>query len=206
MIAYLNDVVDAIFEHPARVAWLTGIALAILPLAVAAISKRRAERRSRYATMAATLTAWSELPYWIRRRTSNTATSIDAIRCHIHDIQEQLVLDRVDLRMDCGWLADVRDRVQSEIQAATKPWIDEAWNTPPISTTSEMVLGGWGPARLNDLVEGFAREAQWRFGWRRTVNPPRLLMAWLRRRRGRRQTNAAVPLEREAQLTARSLG
>lgn len=181
----VNDLVDWGRDHGAFVAWAAGILTLAIPLASAAISRRRAERRARYAVMGATLAAWCELPFRIRRRTSNSQVSLDKLTGHIHDLQQQFVLDCVDLRTECGWLADVRDQIQSIVQQQTKPWITEAWTTAPISTTAGMNLNGWGPAGLNKHIEQFALEARWRFGWRRALNPLRRAYKSLQHQEGR---------------------
>lgn len=152
-----------------------GLVGVIVTMWVNSLIARRRQRRERYAAMAATLAAWIELPFMIRRRTSNDKAAIDHIVTHIQGLQHQLTVDHAELRSDCRWLAKCRDEAQHAVQAAAKPYIDEAWNLPPISSTSELVIGEWGPTDARCSVEAFVDHLRWRFGWRWVLNPARRL-------------------------------
>lgn len=162
-----------------------GLVGVIVTMWVNSLIARRRQRRERYAAMAATLAAWIEVPFMIRRRTSNDKATIDRIVTHIQGLQHQLNVDHAELRSDCRWLAKCRDEAQRAIQAAAKPHIDQAWNLPPISSTSELVIGGWGPTDARWSVEAFVDHLRWRFGWRWMLNPVRRVANWAARLRRR---------------------
>lgn len=136
-----------------------------------ALASRRKERRERYAAAAATLAAWIEVPFIIRRRTSNDVETLTRIVEHVQRLQHQLNVDHADFRSDCDWLADQRAYAQGIIQRECSSYINEAWNSPPIKTTSDLVLGDWGPQDQRRHVEAFVSQLKWRFGFRWFLNP-----------------------------------
>lgn len=109
----------------------------------------------------------------IRRRTSNDSATIERLVAYIQSLQHQLNIDHAELRADCRWLATCRDDAQRAIQEAAKPFIVEAWGLPPVTTTTELVMGNWGPTEARTSVEAFVDHLRWRFGWRRMLNPVR---------------------------------
>jgi hypothetical protein len=147
------------------------IIVAALTIAFNAAATRRRERRERYAAMTETLTAWSELPYRIRRRTSNDGERIDALVARMSDLQEHLSRDHALLRSECQWLADRRAATQRQVQSLIGPYIREAWDSPPATSTSAMNLNGWGPTGASDIISSFSADLRWRFGWRRVLAP-----------------------------------
>ncbi len=164
-----------------------GIATAALTAVAGVVSRRAAARRAVYAEMTATLAAWAELPYRIRRRVSDDPAALAELTGHLHGLQEQLVRQRAALRAECQWLADRRDAAENAIKADAAAWIREAWAMSPAAAPVAMNLNGWGPTELHLVVEGFACELRWRFGWRRASNPLRRLAHWPKARRRDRQ-------------------
>ncbi|WP_373070346.1 hypothetical protein [Gemmatimonas sp.] len=142
------------------------IILATLTYALGVSSARRKERRERYSDMSATLAAWAELPFRIRRRTSDEPATLTALVAHVTELQECLRRDQAYLRAECVWLAERRDEVQTNIQRVVGPWINEAWTLPPCSTPASMNIGKWGPEGLEGTLNSFSCELKWRFGWR----------------------------------------
>jgi hypothetical protein len=138
---------------------------------ISAMLDRRTRGRERYAQMAATLAAWIELPFMIRRRTSNDRATVDDLVAHIQELQRQLTIDHAELRADCRWLAACRDEAKGAIQDAARPLITEAWATPPVSDTSQFSLGDWGNTSSRNSLEAFVDQVRWRFGWRRLASP-----------------------------------
>lgn len=151
-----------------------GLIAIILTAWINAILARRKQRRERYAAMAATLAAWIEVPYMIRRRTSNDREVIERLVTHVQALQHQLSIDHADLRAECRWLARCRDTAQQAVQREVKPFVDDAWGMPPIASTTDLILGGWGPTNCRPPLEAFVDALRWRFGCRRLLNPVRL--------------------------------
>lgn len=151
-----------------------GLIAIILTAWINAMLARRKQRRERYAAMAATLAAWIEVPYMIRRRTSNDREVIERLVAHVQALQHQLNVDHADLRAECRWLARCRDAAQRAVQQEVRPFIDDAWKMPPVASTSDLIVGDWGPTNCRSSLEAFVDALRWRFGWRRLLNLGRL--------------------------------
>lgn len=163
------------------------LAAVMLTALLAASASRRAARRDRYALMVGRLSAWSELPFRIRRRMSDDSQVVALLVDRMHDLQEQLVVDGAELAAECRWLAARWENALFEIRSATQPFITEAWSKPPIRDLAQMNLNGWGPTGLNSVVRGFRNELRYRFGCRRAINPVRRIWKYSKTRRTRQQ-------------------
>ena len=164
-----------------------------------AMAKRSAERSVRYSVMVATLTSWAEMPYRVRRRLSDDPAVAQPLMDRFHDLQEQLALDGAQLAAECPWLFKRHVLAVRTVRDAVRPFIVEAWDGPA-GGVDAMNLKGWGPTGCTQAIEAFQAELRYRFGWRRALNPVRLLWQGLRgpaRGRGR-------PLKAEETLGSRS--
>ena len=169
-------------ETQALVAGATILAVALTALFGAGSGRRRA-RQERYATMVGTLAGWAELPFRVRRRMTDDPAAVAALVERAHHLQEQMVLDVAELTAECHWLAARYETAQNRIQHEAAPHLQEAWSTQPAGTSASMNLAGWGPTGLDKPVAAFRAELRYRFGWRRFINPVRLLLHRLRRKR-----------------------
>jgi hypothetical protein len=156
-----------------------GLAFVLLPVTVSALTAvvtmwvTRAgdavnERRDRYAQAVATLVAWIEFPYRVRRRTNDDATTLASLASLGHDLQEKLALNQAWISNDHHDLADAYVKARAELTVYVGAALREAWTMPPISTASSMNLGGWGPAQDCDgIVKELQRQIGARFGIQR---------------------------------------
>jgi hypothetical protein len=166
-----HDAILAVLGASGIVAASGAIAVAVITYSLNATSARRIQKRERYAQITTTLVCLAELPYRIRRRTSNDQACLAALVDQIHTLQERLVCESALLWSECRWLAEKRDTAQRIIQSANREWVEDAWKLPPIATTAAFNLGNWGPKGLGDIVNDFATVLRWRFGWRWWINP-----------------------------------
>lgn len=140
-----------------------GLTYVLLPVLVAALTavvtmwvtragEAANERRDRYAQSIATLVAWIEFPYRVRRRTSDDSSTLAELAAIGHDLQERLALNQAWISTDSADLADAYVKARVDLAEHVSAALREAWTLPPISEASSMNLGGWGPARSCDLI------------------------------------------------------
>lgn len=172
---------------------LVGVVVtAILGAALGRWAEATNRRRSQYADAIATLVAWAEYPYRIRRRTSDDPAELARLADLGHDLQERLRCHHTWIATEKAAAADAYKSVWSRISARTGPAARDAWACAPIVRAANMNLNGWGPQDSTAELDVLQRVIAARFGLSR-------LMPWLPWRRARtlRQrsspTNAALP-------------
>ena len=126
-------------------------------------------RRRGYADALATLVAWYEYPYRIKRRTSDDVAVLAALVDRGHDLQERLAGTQMWVRSESRWVGSVFNDVRKQMDRDVGPLCKDAWNSAPVTAAADMAIGDWGPGSLDDLIERFESAAAWRFGWRRLV-------------------------------------
>jgi hypothetical protein len=153
-----------------------GLAFVVLPVTVAALTAivtmwvTRAgvaanQRRDRYAQAVATLVAWIEFPYRIRRRTDDESATLAGLAAIGHDLQEKLALNQAWISTEHPDMAIAYVKARLDVSEFVGPALREAWQTPPIKRASDMNLGGWGPARdCDEIVQELQRHVTQRFG------------------------------------------
>lgn len=174
MIAITASVWDnaADIGVPVVVAALT----AIVTTVAARASEATNRRRDRYAEAVATLVAWIEFPYRVRRRTCDEPAALSALAGHAHDLQERLACHQTWIATEHPAVAEAYARARATITACVGPAIAEAWAAPPVTSAAGMNLGDWGPAgACHDALLEVQHGIEQRFGYRR-------LRAALRRR------------------------
>lgn len=159
------------------------VAVALATLVLHRIAGAGDVRRSAYAEVVAALTAWGEYPYRIRRRTSNDPEVLAGLASYGHELQERLARNSGWVHADSPTMGRLLDEVRAEMAALTAPWLEDAWNSAPISAAREMNLGAWGPRGCAEVVGRFEKHYRSRFGWRRLAMPLRALHGWVKRRR-----------------------
>jgi hypothetical protein len=127
-------------------------------------------RRQAYASAVEALVAWTEYPYRIRRRTSDSREELSRLANIGHDLQERLRCHQTWVSAESRRVgAQYRDAL-AHVSAHVGPACVDAWNTAPIQTAADMNLGGWGPsAQCGPVVDSLQTAITWRFGWRRIV-------------------------------------
>ncbi|HZB41474.1 MAG TPA: hypothetical protein VE487_10935 [Ilumatobacter sp.] len=146
-------------------------------------SARKSTRAARYAAMVATLAAWAEMPYRIRRRAPGDDAAQQVVE-RMHQLQESAVLDNAELAAECPWLAKRYEHTLNEIRTGTAPFIRQAWDNQPEPNGGGAELAEWGPVGLHDPVIKWRTELRWRYGGRRLIKPVRLATQWIRRPSG----------------------
>lgn len=182
------DILDKVVV-PLAIA-LIGIAATAFFAVVGALRDRLQQaataRRDRYAAISETLTAWCEMPYRIRRRTSDDAVVLAALADRAHELQERLALHRAWIKTENFLTAKAFDEALGRISAKVGPAMNDAWACPKVSEPKAMNLNGWGPAGCQADLDFFESEVCWRFGLRRLVGPGRRVWLWSRSREARR--------------------
>ncbi len=138
-------------------------------------------RRDKYATAVGHLAAWTEYPYRIRRRTSDSAETLSRLA----DLGHQLQIDSACHR---GWIAgespavgDLYDAWLEHVQAAVTGPASQAWQGGPVTHAAGMVLDGFGPPSAAPGVAAVEAALGYRFGLRRFM-----WSSWVARRLGER--------------------
>lgn len=136
-----------------------------------------AARRERYAKASRLLTARLEYPYRIRRRTSNSQDTLEALADRGHDLQEQLAEARAWVTADSAVLGTLYGHALAKIDEQATPASQQAWTAQPASTAAAMNITDFGPRSCHEYITQFECATRFRFGWRRLLPP-----AYLRRR------------------------
>lgn len=126
-------------------------------------------RREHYADAVRILVRWSEYPYRIRRRTSNAPEELARLAEIGHELQEQLQCHRTWVRAESARVGTLYERAIATLKERAGSSIAEAWIAEPVASGAGMVLNGWGPGSIDDLLADLDEAITWRFGWRRLV-------------------------------------
>lgn len=157
----------------------TAMKSVVIPVAVAAltmivtlvftrVSDAANRRRDRYAAAVATLVAWVELPYRIRRRTDDAPETLARLAEVGHALQEQLACHEAWISTENARVAAVYAQALRSIRPLVGTAMEEAWNSPAVTTPSGMVLGEWGPGKAcAPAIAAFKTATTTRFGWSR---------------------------------------
>lgn len=134
----------------------TGLTLLAIPVVVAVLTtagnlvlKRfdaaDGRRRDHYAGAVATLVAWSEFPYRVRRRVDDEPATLAALAAIGHDLQERLACHEAWISTDSTTASAAFRKARWNLTSTVGDAIREAWASTPITAASEMNLGTWGP-------------------------------------------------------------
>ena len=149
---------------PVIVAALTAAATLLLTRASEAVNRRR----DRYAQAFQTLVSWIELPYRVRRRTSDDAEALRALAEVGHDLQERMACHQAWIATEHPALAARYSETRAVVTRAVAPALAEAWTLDPVSSPAGMNLGDWGPAHsCADAMASLQHAIEERFGLRR---------------------------------------
>lgn len=154
----------------------TGLTLLAIPVAVAVLTtagnlvlKRfdaaDGRRRDHCADAVATLVAWSEFPYRVRRRVDDRPETLTALTAIGHDLQERLACHEAWISTDSTSASAAFRKARADLAAPVGDAIKQAWDSPPITTASAMNLGTWGPGSATPpVVAELQRQFAARFG------------------------------------------
>ena len=115
----------------------------------------QARRREAYADAVAALVAWHEYPYRVRRRTSDSADTLNRLVVLGHELQEALQRSLAWMAADSKSLYESFQAISREISADVGSAIKNAWESEPIAVPAEMNLGDWGPSSIDAQIQGF---------------------------------------------------
>jgi hypothetical protein len=124
-------------------------------------------RRDAYAAAIATLVAWAEYPYRIRRRTSDDPAELARLAALGSDLQEQLRCHQTWIITESKWVATIYRQTITQVGDRVSPANREAWTSPAITMPAAMNLNGWGPGDLLPIIDWVQSAIACRFGWRR---------------------------------------
>jgi hypothetical protein len=150
---------------PVAVAALTATVTLLLARAAEAANRRR----DQYAAAVATLVAWIEFPYRVRRRTANDASTLTALAGIGHDLQERLASHQAWIATESSDVAEVYTKARAAISGRVGVALNQAWATDAmVAKPEDMNLGDWGPAKAcaSDIAD-VQRSIITRFGWER---------------------------------------
>lgn len=150
-------------------------------------SHRNDRVRSGYADATRALVAFGELPYRIRRRTSDDPETLAVLVTRGHDLQETLACNQGWVAGENSVMLKVYLALLSELRAEVGEAANTAWTAPPITHPSDMTLGAAGglpPMATEDRVNRWATAVSFRFGRRRLWAVNDRVFTWRLRRAG----------------------
>jgi hypothetical protein len=117
---------------------------------------------------------WAEYPYRVRWRTSDEADELRRLAELGHDLQEQIQCHRTWVQSECSWVGEIYRQVLADAKDRAAAQMTEAWSAVPVTAGNGMVLNGWGPDSIEDLLVRLNGAIACRFGWRRLAStlPP----------------------------------
>lgn len=155
---------------------LLGVLLAMLPIVGALLgaalgrwADARNHRRDQYAEAMRVLVRWAEYPFRIRRRTSDDRAELRSLIELGHELQEQLQCHRTWIEAESRWIGQQYNHAIGVIKMRSRDAITDAWRATPIATGVDLVLNGWGPEPIDDVLQALNRGIAFRFGMRRAI-------------------------------------
>lgn len=158
----------------AGVGLAASIAVAVVTYALGRLGDTATRRGEYYSSAVRTLVAYSEYPFRIRRRVSDSPEDLRELVRIGHQLQEELRCHETWISSDSRWAGSVFREVREDMSKAVSRLASEAWEGPPITAAVGMNLGGWGQSDLSVHIDRFQSAAACRFGWRRAP----ALMGW----------------------------
>lgn len=156
------------FSYAVGVAVTIALATAVGTQIITRLSDAADRRRERYSVLVRTLVAWIEFPYRVRRRVDDDPVTLAGLAALGHDLQERLAGDEAWVLSENPRVGKTYAEVRRSINKEVGPAISDAWNLPPISKPSEMVLGIWGPNAASAAhLQRLEASIEQRFGWQR---------------------------------------
>ena len=101
------------------------------------------QRREHYAEAVEALFAWMELPYRIRRRTGDDATTLSNLANRAHDLHEQIARHQAWIAADHQGIARAYEAARKTIRKHVGPAMKKAWTSKRVFRPAEMNLDGW---------------------------------------------------------------
>lgn len=153
----LNEPIRAVVDSGPSAPWYEKAEFwaLLVPLAVAVfvawraqrdwVARRAAERRdalaAEYGRALADAIAWTELPYRVARRTSDSPETLAAIVGKFHDLQERLEHNLRWLQLDSQTVGVAYEQLVSLVKRKAEDDIRAAWRRDPITTGEGMNIG-----------------------------------------------------------------
>ena len=123
----------------------------------------------KYADAVRLLVRWAEYPYRVRRRTSDAPEELARLAELGHELQEQLQCHQTWVQAENHHVGTLYAKTMASIKNRIAPATAEAWRSEPVETGDGMVLSGWGPGSIDDLLGDLNAAIERRFRWRRLI-------------------------------------
>lgn len=171
MTMFLGTVLDSAagtIGTPVTISVLTAALTTGAILLLQRASEAADRRRERYASTVATMVAWVEFAYRVRRRTDDSPATLASLANRGHDLQEQLAGHQAWIATESSAAAEQYSKARVAIGPLVGAALREAWESPSIITPSGMNLGTWGPgAGCAPAIAAMEAVIATRFGWKR---------------------------------------
>jgi hypothetical protein len=109
--------------------------------------------------------AWLELPYRIRRRSSDDPNTRTVIVDRIHSLQEALIFHDSWLLLTVPSAVNPYRRLVSKVKAVCLEPMRSAWNAPAINSGAQMNIGSLGIQPVVDEVTAFVDAVRTELRW-----------------------------------------
>lgn len=145
------------------------VAVAVLTTAGNLVLKRfdaaDARRRDQYSVAVATLVAWVEFPYRVRRRVDDDPETLAALAALGHELQERMACHEAWISTDNARASTAFKKARADLSLVVADAIKEAWDSTPVTAAGQMNLGPWGPgAAAAPVIADLQGEFAARFG------------------------------------------
>ncbi len=116
------------------------------------------ERRRRLASEALSVALlWLEIPYRVRRRTDNSATTLSDLAQHIHDLHERQIFHRSWLQVEIREAHAPYVALLTAVKNQASEHIEAAWRSNPIEQPEDMNIGPLFQADVNSEIEDYVQ-------------------------------------------------
>jgi hypothetical protein len=115
--------------------------------------------------------SWFNLPYRIRRRLSNEPETLNALNERINSLRERLEFHEMWLRVEVPKAHPHFHQLVLAVRQASRSAIEEAWESAPIRTASQMNTGGLSMNRepVEKEAEAFSSAVVRQLTWWRVL-------------------------------------
>jgi hypothetical protein len=167
----LQEPIRVVVDHGPGASWYDKPEFwaVLVPLLVAAFVAWRAQRQwlaqraaaqrdaltAAYARALADAIAWTELPYRVARRTSDTPETLAVLVDRFHDLQERIEHHLRWLQLDSASVGAAYEQLVKSVKSRTESDIRAAWQRPPITTAAGMNIGPVSTIDISDEREKF---------------------------------------------------
>jgi hypothetical protein len=129
-------------------------------------SRRLDAKAEAYAKALATIEAYKQLPYRIRRRTQDDAKVRAELGGHISDVQQEIAFHRRWLTLDSEIVGEAYDRLVANVYRDGAEHRRRAWKAAPCTKDADMGFNETFPWKdekyMDACITAMRRELRWR--------------------------------------------